>query len=305
MSESSEDLQKQLLKVPTSFEQQVEILKGRKLIIEDETFALDVLSKINYYRFSAYLLPFKEHTSECYKKGTCFNRVFRIYEFDRKLRNLILSAIEPVEVLLKTKIAYYHAHKYGSEGYIKPENFDRADRHARFVEEFNETVKKNSKTLFVKHHMENYGSHFPIWVAVELFSLGMLSKFYMNMKPEDRKYLAKNIFATGPDHLASWLVCLTDLRNRCAHYMRLYFHRLVTFPRLPKGPYTTTGQRVFDIIFVIKYLYLEHEKWKSSFVPAIDGLLAEYVEDIRLRDIGFPENWLQLLEKDPNQQVQV
>lgn len=81
--------------------------------------------------------------------------------------------------------------------------------------------------------------------------------------------------------------------------MRLYFHRFVTFPRLPKGLYTINSQRLFDVIYVMKYLYLNHDKWKSSFVPALEGLIEEYSNDIQLKYIGFPANWKQLLDLKP------
>lgn len=209
MSDNPCNIQGVPLKPPTTFEEQIEKLHQRNLIIEDKDFALDTLSKVNYYRFSAYLLPFKQLSDGCYREGSSFNKIYRLYEFDRKMRNILSSAIEPIEVLLKTKIAYHHAHKYGAEGYTVFENFERQDWHIKFMTEFNDTVQRNNKTLFVKHHIDKYGAHFPIWVSVELFSFGMLSRFYANMKPEDRKQIAKGIFNTGPEHLGSWLVCLT------------------------------------------------------------------------------------------------
>ena len=299
MNDSSCVNQGQTLKPATTFEEQVKLLEQRGLIIADKEFALDVLSKVNYYRFSAYLLPFKNQDSNYYRDGVSFNRVYKIYEFDRKLRNLMLSAIEPIEILLKTQLAYYHAHKYGAEGFISPENFQNEDWHEKFILEFNQTVKKNSKALFIKHHLENYNGRFPVWVAVEVFSFGMLSKFYANMKSEDRKYIARKIFYSGPDHLRSWLNCLTQLRNRCAHYMRLYFQNLVVFPMLPRGSYESNSQKIFDVIFVMKYLYLDHKQWRNGFVRILEALLAEYSSDIQLKYIGFPDNWLELLEMKP------
>ncbi len=287
------------LKPPTTFEEQIERLQKRNLIIEDMEFALDVLSKVNYYRFSAYLLPFKQFSDGCYRHGASFNKIFRLYEFDRKMRNVLSSVIEPIEISLKTKIAYYHAHKYGAEGYTKFEIFERQDWHTKFMTEFSDAIQKSSKTLFVRHHIDKYGAHFPIWVAVELFSLGMLSRFYANLKPDDRKFIAKKIFNTGPEHLDSWLACLTDLRNRCAHYMRLYFHKFVKLPRLPKGIYKVCSKRLFDIVYIMKFLYLDHEKWKNSFVLALEGLIDEYSRDIQLKYIGFPSNWKELLDMKP------
>lgn len=42
------------IKEPKSFEEQIEILKERGLIIEGEEFAKFVLSNVNYYRLTAY-----------------------------------------------------------------------------------------------------------------------------------------------------------------------------------------------------------------------------------------------------------
>ncbi|MCF8023602.1 MAG: hypothetical protein K9L17_13025 [Clostridiales bacterium] len=48
------------IKKPTTFAEQVNILKSRNLQIEDEEQAIETLSRINYYRLSAYMLSFKD-----------------------------------------------------------------------------------------------------------------------------------------------------------------------------------------------------------------------------------------------------
>ncbi|MBZ9626025.1 Abi family protein [Clostridium sp. FP2] len=46
-------------KTPTTFEEQLKMLRKRNLIIDDENRAIDILSRVNYYRLSAYMLIFK------------------------------------------------------------------------------------------------------------------------------------------------------------------------------------------------------------------------------------------------------
>lgn len=284
------------LKPPTTYQEQIDILKRRGLIIPDEGFAAEVLSNVNYYRFSAYLLPFRVSKTEDYLPGTSFGRVWRIYDFDRRLRNTLMSALEPIEVSLRTRLAYFHAHKYGAAGYENPGTFLDHQRHEDFMNEFHDAVERNRKAVFVKHHIENYAGHFPIWVAVEVFSFGMLSKFYSNLKPDDRRQIAKDL-GCGPDHLKSWLVCLAYVRNSCAHYARLYYQQLTALPRLPRGRYMNGNNKVFDAIYVMKFLYPDLTKWKSSFVQPLHALVDECQEDINLSDIGFPVDWLQLLKE--------
>lgn len=284
------------LKPPKTFEEQLLILRQHGLMIEDEALAASLLSQINYYRFTAYLLPFKDKSTQQYH-GASFNQTYRLYEFDRKLRNLLQAIIEPLEILLKTKIAYYHGHKYGPDGYTNPNYFLNRDRHCRFMEEFNGAITKNSNAPFVKHHINKYNRKFPIWVATELFSLGMLSKFYSNMAIGDKKHLAKANFNTGFEHLESWLVCLTDLRNRCAHYMRLYFYNFVVFPRFPKNYRGQRTGRLFDIIYILQYLYFDKQKWNMEFLIPLEALLLEYADVINLDYIGFPLNWMKYLKE--------
>ena len=47
------------LKSPATFEEQIQILKKRGLIVNDEDFAIQILRRINYYRLSAYGLSVK------------------------------------------------------------------------------------------------------------------------------------------------------------------------------------------------------------------------------------------------------
>lgn len=51
-------------------------------------------------------------------EGLSFDRVLSIYEFDRKLHGILFSALEETEIFIRSKIAYFHAHKYGALGYM-------------------------------------------------------------------------------------------------------------------------------------------------------------------------------------------
>ena len=51
-----------MLKEPKTFDEQIDLLKSRGLIIGDEEKAKFILSNISYYRFSAYLIHFKRIT---------------------------------------------------------------------------------------------------------------------------------------------------------------------------------------------------------------------------------------------------
>ncbi|WP_269410325.1 hypothetical protein [Lentibacillus daqui] len=48
------------IKEPKTYEEQLDILRSRNLIIDDVEDALGFLKKVNYYRFSAYGLTLKQ-----------------------------------------------------------------------------------------------------------------------------------------------------------------------------------------------------------------------------------------------------
>ena len=87
-----------------NFNDQLAELKGRGMIVGDEAQAIHWLKTISYYRLSAYFHPFKESDDTC-GPGTDFERVQMLYSFDRKLRLLLLDAIERIEVALRAAIA--------------------------------------------------------------------------------------------------------------------------------------------------------------------------------------------------------
>lgn len=282
------------VKQPTSFQEQLEKLKSRGCIVADETHAIQMLKKVNYYRLTAYFLPFKTD-DEKYENGTTFNTVIRLYDFDRKLRTLLMSIIEEIELMLRTQLSYYHAHKYGSLGYLDEESFKPRHNHEKFMKHVNDSIYNNRTQKFVKHHIENYDGKFPIWTIIELFTLGELSRFYSDMIVADQKHIAKLLYHTTYYNVSSWLHCLTDIRNYCAHYSRLYFNQFPAIPPTPKGFPYNLKKRVFDYILVLKFLYPEPEKFNNNLIIPLSALLEEYSDCVVLNHIGFPINWRQLL----------
>ncbi len=72
-----------------NIEQQIELLKSRGLIINDENFAKDILSNITYYRLSAYMKFFQKY--DLFSRNTTFEDIVYLYNFDKDLKSLILK----------------------------------------------------------------------------------------------------------------------------------------------------------------------------------------------------------------------
>lgn len=282
------------LKDPTTYQQQLDILKSRNVSIDSPDECMSILARVNYYRFAAYFLPFKQ-SNGTYREGTQFQQVYRIYEFDRKLRGILFSALEEVEIFIRAKLAYFHTHKYGAEGYRISDNFSTLHDAVKFQENLDREISSNKRSAFVKHHNEHYDGHFPVWVIVELFTFGMLSRFYGDLKTADQKQFARELYGTIPKNVNSWLRCCTDLRNICAHYGRLYYR---VFSATPAGVDAKEPaiNRLWGAMLALKALYPDNVKWNTSVLSQVIALFEEYQDDIVLSHIGFPSDWAEKLK---------
>ena len=285
----------QEMKKATTYEEQMEKLKERGCVIQDEFFCRSKLAEINYYRLTAYFLPFKDE-SDVYREGTNFLQVYRIYEFDRKLRGILFSALEEIEIYLRSQFSYYHAHKFGPTGYLDEANYSDKHDHEKIKESLAREIESNKKVPFVKHHIDVYDGVFPIWAISELFTFGMLSYFYGDMKTQDMKALASYLYGTTPKNLVSWLRCCTDLRNICAHYGRLYYRVFSAIPAGMKAP-DAAKRRLWGAVFAVRALYPNAGKWNSEILPSVQALFEEYQDDIDLYHLAFPADWVQKLNK--------
>ncbi|MDO4990020.1 MAG: Abi family protein [Eubacteriales bacterium] len=294
------------LKPALTYDQQIDRLKNvHNLSIVDDAAALEILKKVNYYRLSAYGLGLsKKEDKEKYIDGISLEHIYRLYEFDSIFRNMLIHVIEQLEIQLRTQISNFLALTYGSEGYVDPAHFtDKKTKtgesvHATVMESFNKERDHQKNAPFVKHHMDKYEGHFPVWVAIELFTFGNLSSLYSIMVLDDRKEIAR-LYNTEPKYLGSWILALVEIRNICAHYSRLYNMPLKQTPHLyPEYQKYRVGtlNKVFPALLCIKRMLNSDERW-CSFETQLEALIDEYSDVVRLSFMGFPKEWKEILSK--------
>jgi abortive infection bacteriophage resistance protein len=279
-----------VLKKPATYKEQIEKLREYGFIINDEAFCEDVLSRISYYRLSAYFLTFKQDDGT-YTPETSFNQIYNLHEFDRKLRRLLFSTLEELEIYIRAQLSYQHTHNYGAGGYKNPLNFNKRHSHSDFKTRLKDLIKTSNKLSFVNHHINKYSGNFPLWVIMELFTFGMLSYFYAEMLTPDQKYLAHNIFKASVTETKSWLYCCTNLRNMCAHSQRLYNSAFSVVPANIPQVDPQSQRKLFAAVMALQRLYPSVNKWNNDFIPAISNLIDEYSDNIVLQYIGFPDDW--------------
>ena len=183
-------------KQPLSINDQIAKLRSLGLIIADEDKAKKVLSEVSYFRFAVYLRPMEaDKQMHQFKLGSTFENAVALYEFDNELRQLLFSAIQRIEVALRSKIIQHFSMQHGAFWFMQMQLHDSEHR---FLENLNSLDREvtRSKEDFIKEHFRNYDKpEFPpAWKTLELASLGTLSKRYYNFADKKTKKLIAREF---------------------------------------------------------------------------------------------------------------
>jgi abortive infection bacteriophage resistance protein len=279
-------------KPATTYKEQINILKTRGLIVDNEARALDVLQNISYYRLSAYYLPF-QLGRDAFKKGTHFDDIVALYEFDRHLRDMLWDAIESIEISVRTQITYHLAHTYGVFGYVNAQNFHKKFKHAEWMGKLAENINR-SHEVFIKHYHEKYTeeTNLPIWMVTEVAPFGQLSQLFHGLQKKDKQAIAHMKYALDQLLLTSWLHTLSYIRNLCAHHARVWNRTVSIKPMIPRNEQAwqkINNQKIFFVLLIIKKLMSmteEWQEWQAGFIKLIDSNPA-----INLNAMGFPDDW--------------
>ncbi len=101
-------------KIFKSLNEQIEILKSKGLIVEDEAETQEILLRENYFFINGYrTLLMKSNTDKTFIAGATFHELYSIFLFDRYFRNILFKNLLIIENSLKSIISYQLSKKYG------------------------------------------------------------------------------------------------------------------------------------------------------------------------------------------------
>ena len=277
----------------------IETLKERGLRIIDEVQAVNFLNHVSYFRFATYLRPMEDDAStHHYKPTASFEKAVILYEFDARLRHLLFSAIQQIEVSLRSKIINKFSLAHGAMWFV--DSSLAANKH-KFAENLSalERELQRSKDDFIKEHFAKYGSegYPPAWKLIELTSFGCLTKLYFNFSDTAvKKLIAREYGVPQHEILESWMKSVNALRNACAHHGRVWNRIMPVMPQLPTrlkktwiADISIAPNRLYAILCCMIY-------WLNAIAP--DNTLAkdfrvllDAYSNIDTRAMGFSENW--------------
>lgn len=281
-------------------EQQVDLLLSRGMLGSREEMK-QRLTAVSYYRLSGYWFH-RKRADNTFEPGTNFGVVWDQYVFDRKLRILVMDAMERIEVGLRAQFSYHHAHAHGPFGYVEdPGALPKlsADARNRLLLRIRDEVDR-SKERFVRHFVEKYGDEhnaLPVWMATEVMSFGCVLSLWQASSKKIKNDVAR-VFDVSDEVLQTWLWSLNEVRNVCAHHGRLWNRDLGNKPSIPypkhhpewHQPVAISNHRVFGILTVCAHS-LVHLAPSSHWQRRLLGLLKDHPA-VPKKNMGFPGNWL-------------
>lgn len=295
-------------KAPLSIDDQIQKLKDRGLIFDNERIASNYLSNISYYRLRAYTYPFQQNEEDedhCFiRRDIHFGDIIDLYCFDRRLRALIFNAIEKIEIAIRTKIVYQYAlSTNNSHWFLDDYLYFKSDDYYKIIKDIEYEISRSNED-FILHYEKKY-SHPeipPAWMTLEVLSFGTLSRLYsfLKIKSIENKSIARSFGLPEVDILINWMHAISVLRNCCAHHSRVWNRR---FPIRVKLPYNTSNpfmdretmstiktNKLFAVLSSIKYL-LDIISPNSDFKENLLSIMGDGGKLLILKDMGFPDNW--------------
>ncbi len=294
-------MKKEYDKPPLSYQEQLDRLKSRGLLVEDDEKALHLLENISYYRLSGYWYPFLANKEQhLFKPDSTFQLAFNLYCFDRELRQMVLSEIEKIEVAIRAKMSFVMAHAQGPFWFQDPTNFNNPIKHAQSLNTIGEEFSRSDEEFIQAFKVKYTNSLPPSWMTIEISSFGTLSKLYKNLKHGRQKRDIAAYFGLPDTVFATWVHSLVYLRNVCAHHTRLWNRAMSIQPQIPHRPKKTwlsntsiSNNRSYFILSMVLY-FLQTINPKNRFADRFKALFVKY-PNVDVKALGFPDNW----EKEP------
>ncbi len=307
-------------KIFKTLDEQITILRNKNLIVDDDTYAKDILLRENYFFLNGYRYLFmKSLNDRRFIDGTNFREIYALFYFDRQLRNILFKNILILENNIKSIISYELSKKYGfkEKRYLNPSNFTTDPKRTRQVNDLLHKIKRqisiNGKEhSATRHYQSNYG-YIPLWIVVKVLSFGIVGELYTILKTDDQEKIAE-IFNIDVASLLVYLPIIANYRNLCAHEDICYehrtqkeipitkYHELLQIPKL-NGDYIYGINDLFSLIIILKRLLRKDDFHMmlneiSYEIDYLSGRLHSISIDKVLDKMGFPKNYKEIVRID-------
>lgn len=287
-------------KQPLDYSEILDLFESRGLIIRDRNKAIECLKVVSYFRLDNYFHPMEsDKVQHIFKPGSTFDNAMDLYRFDCDLRELIFTAIQAVEIALRSKMIHHISLQYGAFWFTDVSLFRDANIHHKCMEQIRQELKRTREEFIIEHSAKYSEPEFPpVWKTLEVTSFGTLSKLFCNFADNKiKKRIAREF--NLPQHLVleSWIKSAVVLRNYLAHHSRVWNRKFPIKPQMttplrgnwvipPVGNY----DKLYSQLCYLQYL-LNVIRPCNNFSFRLKVLLTEHL-NVDTSAMGFPGNWL-------------
>lgn len=229
-------------------------------------------------------------TNHEYKPGITFDRVLRLYRFDKKLRVLLFNEIEKIEVAFRAAMVSTIIERTGDIFWMTNPDYVNSGTLALIQREYSHSTED-----FIVHFKHTYtDSYPPAWMISEILPFGSITWIFRNLSSAHKKAVAKKFYLHAPV-LESWMNVIALTRNSCCHHARVWNKVNSIIPNDMSGmtrPWidsATDKRRTYYNICIIKY-FLDIISPNNDFKDKLLALFASFRE-IDLKAMGFNSDW--------------
>lgn len=200
------------------------------------------IKAVGYYRLEEYTWPFrkfapgdKSKRSPYFKQPMPFDPIWSTYLFDRRMRILLLDAIERFEIAIRNAITQILVMQSGSNtphsdlsllpgfaSVVGPSGTET--KHQKWLGALDKAFLRSDDARILHcrmYHGTARAADLPLWILMELTSFGDVKTLYENMRYDLKEAIACS-FGVSESFLTSSFKLLHQVRNRCAHHKRIW-----------------------------------------------------------------------------------
>lgn len=233
-----------------------------------------------------------------FKPNSYFENAVDLYTFDSKLRSLIFSAIQSIEIALRSKMIHHFSLRYGAFWFTDDTLFRSRDIFDNCLNQIKQELSRTREDFIIEHQSKYSDPDVPpVWKTLEVTSFGTLSKLFCNFSDNQiKKKIAREF--NLPQHLVleSWIKSAVVLRNYLAHHSRVWNRKFPIKPQVNvplRGKWITPLMRNFDKLYP-QLCYLQYMlnviKPQNDFSANLKRLLTAHT-NVDIHAMGFPRNW--------------
>ena len=225
-----------------NYDELINLLKSRNVLIDDFEYAKRCLSEYSYYDLiNGYKSLYPTDSNERFINPIPFSEFIYLHIFNSIFCNVILKYILIIEKSFKFKLAYLISEKYGVQtdifdsantdpvDYLCRDNYRKSHDRNNILKKIKAHVVNNKDSnLSVSHYLENH-NHLPCWILISAIPLGLTIKWYDILRDEDKTNICNEFIKNDTldieekkEFLKKGLQILKDYRNMIAHGHRIF-----------------------------------------------------------------------------------